>query len=157
MAADPKQLAFESRRISILMEQRTDQSMSRLGLSTAQAHILLFILHHSDRGTSLTELHRAFGYSMASLCGILKRMRKNGFVRTEPCPEDDRRKLLFCTEKGAQLEPVLGRTLCEASLATYRGFSREELSELSRLQKKILANLHDIEPIKKKDQEVSAL
>ena len=87
MAVDLRRLATESRRTSIQLEQFIDRYTEKLGLSAAQAHILLYILHHSDLGTSLTQMHREFGYAMPSLCGMLKRLQKNGFVQTAACQD----------------------------------------------------------------------
>lgn len=143
MAIDIRRLAVDSRRTSIQLEQFADRYTEKLGLSAAQAHILLYILHHSDPGTSLTQMHREFGYAMPSLCSMLKRMQKNGFVRAAPCQEDGRRKLLFSTEKAAALEPVLIQALNASSRAAFRDFSEEELGQLSRLQKKMRANLSE--------------
>lgn len=143
MAVDLRRLAVESRRMSIRLEQFTDQYTARLGLSAAQAHILLYVVHHSDPGTSLTQMHREFGYAMPSLCGMLKRLQKNGFVQVTPCQEDGRRKLLSSTEKAAALEPVLVKALDQASQALFRDFSEEELGRLSRLHQKMLCNLTD--------------
>lgn len=73
-----------------------------------QAHILQYILRHREHGTSLTAIHRDFGYSMATLSGMLKRLREKGYIRTETCAVDDRRKLLYPTEKGVQVQEFLG-------------------------------------------------
>lgn len=143
MAVDPGRLAVDSRRMSIRLEQFTDRYTEKLGLSAAQAHMLLYILHHSDPGTSLTQMHREFGYAKPSLCGMLKRLQKNGFVQVTPCREDGRRKLLSSTVKAAALEPVLVQAFRDSIEALYRGFSEEELGQLHRLQQKMLGNLSD--------------
>lgn len=141
MAVDLGRLAVDSRRMSIQLEQFTDRYTEALGLSAAQAYLLLYILHHSDSGTSLTQMHREFGFAKPSLCGMLKRLQKNGFIQVAPCQEDGRRKLLSSTAKAAALEPVLARTLDSSSRAVYQGFSEEELAQLFRLQQKMLSNL----------------
>ena len=93
-------LIQENRQINIQLEQSGNRAMAQKGLTAIQAHILLYILDHSDRGISLTDIHREFGYSMAALSGLVKRLREKGYVRVEPCAQDDRRKLLFGTGKG---------------------------------------------------------
>ena len=143
MAVDLRRLATESRRTSIQLEQFIDRYTEKLGLSAAQAHILLYILHHSDLGTSLTQMHREFGYAMPSLCGMLKRLQKNGFVQTAACQEDGRRKLLSSTEKAAALEPQLVEALNESNRALFRGFTEEELLQFHRLQRRMLQNISD--------------
>lgn len=141
MTVDLGRLAVDSRRMSIQLEQFTERYTEKLGLSAAQAHLLLYILHHSEPGTSLTQMHREFGYAKPSLSGMLKRLQKNGFVQAAPCQEDGRRKLLSSTKKAAALEPVLVQALESSNRALYRGFSEEELRQLHRLQQKMLGNL----------------
>lgn len=141
MKTDRRTLALENRRISIRTELLTDQLLSRAGLTAAQAHMLFFILGHSAKGTSLTDIHREFGFSKATLCRILKQLRQTGYVRVEPCAEDERRKLLFGTEKSARMEHELDQAVCQAWDQVYDGFSEAELQELDRLQKKMMRNL----------------
>ena len=141
MREDRRTLVLETRRIGIRLEILTDQIMAQKGLSAAQGHILLFILSRARDGTSLTEIHQEFGYSMASLSGILKRLRKSGYVRVEPCLEDNRRKLLFCTEQAVELEQFLANAITATCDQAYQGFSDGELAQLDRLQKKVMRNL----------------
>ena len=98
MELDRDTLARDNRQISIQMERRVNEALAQRGLTAVQAHMLLHILRRPEEGTSLTELHREFGYSMASLSGLIKRLREKGYVRVERCAGDDRRMLLFPTE-----------------------------------------------------------
>ena len=141
MGVDRDAMVRDDRQIGIQMERAANRAMARLGLTAMQAKMLLYILDHSDRGTSLTEIHREFGYSMAALCGLAKRLREKGYIRVEPCAGDDRRKLLFGTGKGEQVREVLDRALMEIQDRLYDGFTQEELAAMDRLQKKMLRNL----------------
>ena len=69
-------LIQENRQINIQLEQSGNRAMAQKGLTAIQAHILLYILDHSDRGISLTDIHREFGYSMAAMSGLVKRLRE---------------------------------------------------------------------------------
>lgn len=138
---DREQILRDNRRICIQMEQWANSSLARWELTAIQAQILLYILARSDQGTSLTSLHRDFGYSMAALSGMLKRLKEKGYVRVEHCAGDDRRKLLFATEKATQLQDFLSHTTGQIQHRLYGCFSQEELATLDRLQKKLLNNL----------------
>ena len=129
-------LIQENRQINIQLEQAGNRAMAQKGLTAIQAHVLLYILDHSERGISLTDIHREFGYSMAA-----KRLREKDYVRVEPCARDDRRKILFGTDKGKEAREFLDHAICEAQDQLYAGFSPEELATLGRLQKKMLRNL----------------
>lgn len=139
--AEQRRILRENRWICIQMEQYVNHCLAPAGLTAIQAYILLYILRHSVQGTSLTAIHREFGYSMATLSGMLKRLRSKGYVRSEPCGEDDRRKLLFGTEKGQQLQTFLDSSICRAQDQLCSHLSQEDLAALSRLQGKMLENL----------------
>ena len=144
MEIDRSELIRDNRQINIQMERAANQIIAREGLTGIQAHLLLYILDHSETGTSLTDIHREFGYSMAALSGLVKRLREKGYVRVEPCVQDDRRKLLFGTRKGEEVRDFLDRTILRAQDQLYREFSAQELAELDRLQKKMLHNLSEL-------------
>ena len=144
METDRSAMVRDNRQISIQLELLANRVMAQKGLTTIQAHMLLYILAHSAQGTSLTDIHREFGYSMAALSGLVKRLREKGYVRVEPCVQDDRRKLLFSTRKGEEVRDFLDRTILRAQDQLYREFSAQELAELDRLQKKMLRNLSEL-------------
>ena len=144
METDRGAMVRDNRQISIQLELLANRVMAQKGLTTIQAHMLLYILAHSAQGTSLTDIHREFGYSMAALSGLVKRLREKGYVRVEPCVQDDRRKLLFGTRKGEEVRDFLDRTILRAQDQLYREFSAQELAELDRLQKKMLHNLSEL-------------
>ena len=144
METDRSAMVRDNRQISIQLELLANRVMAQKGLTTIQAHMLLYILAHSAQGTSLTDIHREFGYSMAALSGLVKRLREKGYVRVEPCVRDDRRKLLFGTRKGEEVRDFLDRTILRAQDRLYREFSAQELAELDRLQKKMLHNLSEL-------------
>ena len=125
MEWDRSRMARDNRLIGIQQEKLADRVMGRKGLTAAQAFMLWYILRHAEEGTSLTAMHREFGYSKAAISSSLKNLREKGYVRMERCLEDDRRKLLFATEAGRQLE----------------GFIETSADWICRLQKKMHRNL----------------
>lgn len=138
---DREQILRDNRRICIQMEQWANAFLAHRGLTATQAQILMFILSRSGQGTSLTAIHQEFGGSMAALSSMVKRLKEKGYVRVEQCAGDDRRKLLFATEKAKEVEEFLCHTTCQIRQRLYSCFSQEELSTLDRLQKKMLSNL----------------
>ena len=73
-------LIQENRQINIQLEQAGNRAMAQKGLTAIQAHVLLYILDHSEQGISLTDIHREFGYSMAAMSGLVKRLREKEYV-----------------------------------------------------------------------------
>ena len=140
-AAEQRQILRKNRWICIQMEQYINRCLAPVGLTAIQAYILLYILRHSDQGTSLTAIHQEFGYSMPTLSSMLKRLKEKGYVRVEHCAGDDRRKLLFATEKATRVRDSLSHTTGRIQRQLYGCFSQEELATLDRLQKKLLNNI----------------
>ena len=123
MTMDRSRLTLDSRQICIQMDQLANQSLAEADVTGVQAHALLYILRHSEMGTSVTALHQASGYSKATISNIIKRL------------------LLFSTEKGRQVQRFLEDSIRDAEEWLYRGFSSQELSTLDHLQKRMLQNL----------------
>lgn len=138
---DRSQLIRDNRWISIQMEQWVNRTLEPVGLTAAQASILLHVLNQGEEGTSLTAIHRAFGYSMPTLSGMLKRLREKGYLRVEPCADDDRCKKLLGTEKGRRLRRELEERSRQMEERLYSCFTSQELRDLDALQRKLLGHL----------------
>lgn len=141
MSVNRERMTRDNRLISIQLEQCANRALAQEGLTSVQAQILLHILRHSEKGTSLTAIHRESGYSMAAISSLIKRLREKGYVRVEPLAGDDRCKLLFGTDKGKQVQTFLDASMRKTQDCLFQGFSQEDLDTLDRLQKKMLANL----------------
>ncbi len=141
MDVDLGEMVTDSRLIGMQLSARGSKALSNQGLTGIQARVLLYILEHSKRGTSLTEIHRETGYSMAATSGLIKRLREKDYVRVEACKLDERRKLLFATEKGERVHESIDAGIKSLPKVLYNGFTDDELVTLNRLQKKILKNL----------------
>ena len=141
MDVDLGEMVTDSRLIGMQISARGSRALSREGLTAIQARVLLYILVRSKRGTSLTEIHRETGYSMAATSGLIKRLREKDYVRVEACKLDERRKLLFPTEKGERVRESINTAMSNRPKELYNGFTDDELVMLNQLQKKILKNL----------------
>lgn len=148
---EQSQLLRDNRWICIQMEQCANRALAPLGITAVQAHLLLFILDHGEEGLSLTAIHRTFGYSMATLSGMLKRLREKGYLRVEHCVNDDRRKLLFGTEKSQRDRKGLERAVRMSERQLYGCFSQEELQTLDSMQQKLLRHLSTLAEEKRKE------
>ena len=144
MCVDLSAMVRDNRQISIRMEQLAGQMLATQGLTGIQAQILRAILQRGDAGTSLTRLHRETGYSMAALSALIKRLREKGYVRAEPCAQDDRRKQLCGTEAGFCLQRTLDASFQRLEARLCQGFSQEELETMARLQRRLLQTLNGI-------------
>ena len=138
---DQERILRDNRRISIQLEQIVNNAVAPWGLTAAQTQVLLHVLRHSDRGTTLTQIHREFGYSMPALSAPIKRLKDKGFIRSEHWEGDDRRKLLFATPSALALQQRLDRSSDQVRQQLCRCFTPQELYDLDRLQRKLLSSL----------------
>ena len=138
---DQERLLQDGRWLYIQLEQCVSRRLAPRGITAVQSHILLFLLCREEQGTPPTDTHRPPGYTTAPPPGMVKRLREKGYIRVERCEEDDRRRLLFATEKARQLWPALEETIQGVHSRLYDGFSQEELSALDHLQGKRLQRL----------------
>lgn len=145
MDIDLGEMLRDSRRISNQLHRRGSRALAEQGITDVQARVILYLLKHADTGASLTDVHRELHFSMAAASGLIKRLREKGYIRVEACALDERRKLLYVTEKGSRVREVLDSTLRAIPYQLYRGFTEEEVATLHRLQKKMLRNLEQSE------------
>ena len=145
MDIDLGEMLRDSRCISNQLHRRGSRALAERGITDVQARVILYLLKHADTGASLTDVHRELHFSMAAASGLIKRLREKGYIRVEACALDERRKLLYVTEKGSRVREVLDSTLKAIPDQLYRGFTEEEVATLHRLQKKMLQNLEQSE------------
>lgn len=147
------QLYRDSRWICIQVEQQLNRCLAPKGITAVQANILLYILRQGGQGVSLTDIHRTFGYSMATLSSMAKRLREKGYIRAERCRGDERCHLLLGTEKGLRLREELEEAISAAEKRLFCGFSPEELTALGDLQEKLIRNLAAFEEKRQKEEQ----
>lgn len=71
---DHGRLSQTCRQICVQTERLVNRVLDREELTAVQAYVLRYILYRNQRGTSLTEIHKAFGCSMATLSSVVKRL-----------------------------------------------------------------------------------
>ena len=143
--------ALENRQLHIQMERIESRIMAQKGLTAALANVLLYVLDHEEQGVSLTDVQRKFRCSMGAMSELMKRLREKGYVQVKPCPQDERRKILFGSGKGKEVREFLNREIGKMQDQLYFGFSAEELDMLDHLQKKMLQNLSALKENRNKE------
>lgn len=121
-----------------------DESSS---LSFAQTCLLAELFHLKRTGTeraSLSVLAEKTGFSKATVCAALKKLRKTGYIHMQMDDVDNRRKEILLTEQAWAVEnrveqavTALNRTLCA-------GIPPEDLQTMEKALQKILQNAKDI-------------
>ena len=144
--SDYQNMALTARKIGVRMELRFNEALAQEKLTAPQALVVLYILAQGEQGSSLTDLSERSGYSKGTLSAVVKRLRQMGYLRCEPCMEDDRRRRRRATEQSRRAGPRAREALGRAEAQFYRGISREDLQTLERLQLQLLENLSQTAP-----------
>ena len=94
---------------------------------------------------SIIGRERTYGYE------IVERLREKGYLRVEHCVDDDRRKLLFGTEKSQRDREGLERAVRLSERKLYGCFSKDELRTLDGMQQKLLRHLSALSEERRKE------
>ena len=117
-------------------------------LSLAQIYLLneLFQLERTGRESlSLSALSRENGFSKATVCATLKKLRKGGFVRMQTDDADNRRKEISLTQEAWQLEPYITQYISELDRTLCAGISSKDLKTMEQSLQVILQNTKNSE------------
>lgn len=126
-------------------EKRPDEISE---LSLAQIYLLgeLFQLERTGREPlSLSTLSRENGFSKATVCATLKKLRKGGFVRMQTDDADNRRKEISLTQEAWQLEPYITRYISALDRTLCAGISSKDLKTMEQSLQVILQNTKNSE------------
>ena len=91
-----------------------------------------------DVGTcSQNQLARLVALDAATINGVLDRLRKRGFITSQPDPSDGRQRVTALTAKGRQIADQAVKTAKQITIDTLSPLNATERKQLSRLLKKI--------------------
>lgn len=103
------------------------------GLTPTQFSTLVRLAENG--ACSQNQLGRLAAMDIATIKGVVDRLRQKGFVRTAPSRDDRRRNIVSLTEEGADtLERMIaaGRVITEETLAPLNPSERRNLIKLLR-------------------------
>ena len=93
----------------------------------------LLILLWKEEGLSQRELAHKMGIKPSTLNVTIGRLEKNGFIRKENDPKDQRKSLIYFTEEGKRTFRVLKKRMDCLQMQILDAFSEEEKIEFCRL------------------------
>jgi len=106
---------------------------------------LMFSLDRRN-GQSQKELAEQLDIKAATLTVMINRMEKNGLVRREADPEDQRVSRIYMTDKGFETLQVVRETLDRLEQQAIAGLTEEEISLLRSLLHRIKHNVRSMAP-----------
>lgn len=120
-----------------------DSLLSRNGIANIGQPVILSILSQQEDGTiqSQKELARKLRVSPATVTVSLKSMERDGYVKKLSNAEDLRCKPISITEKGMRAARLIDEVFETLDHGMYRGFSPEELEQISDFYRRMIDNL----------------
>lgn len=133
------------------MQHRADRTQIA-DITPAQAILLHALLEREKEETCAADLCEASGLSRASISGMLKLLKKKGYLTMEYIPKDERRKRIILTEKARRIQEQLNQEMKEQWECMRRGVSEEKIVVLEDILKKMIHNLKDDSETDKKER-----
>lgn len=127
------------KKLNLAIESYANERMADKGLTSAQGHVLMYILEHRD--ICSTHIHNELGISRGTVSGLLKKLRDKGYIQLSRCVKDDRQKIIQVTDKARVLKEALDE--CRETLETqvFCGLTHQEKQTLLDLQRRMLRNM----------------
>lgn len=136
-----ERLGLLIKRISHLAKKDTDNAMKKWDLTMSQAMVLEYLNNAPSQELTQRDIEQHFNLQHPTVSGIIKRLEKNGFIRTAINTNDRRVKDIFQTDKARQLD-VKAKMHQERMEETFvKGLSPEEIDTLRGLLTRLLNNI----------------
>ena len=120
-----------------------NRKMQSYQLTCTQSDAIRYILKNSEKKqVSAADLMEQLGLSQSTVAGVLKRLEEKELILRRTSPEDQRKVLLFPTEKGLELRKILKENARHTEETLIRGMSEEEVIEFDRLLSLALENIN---------------
>ena len=131
--------------IHMLSHQLKRQSASYeldCGLTTAQKHVLEFILFRSLEGNVYQkDIEENFRIRRSSASGMLQLLEKNGFIRRENVKQDARLKKIVPTKKAEALRDIIQQNINEMEAQLREGIPEVNFTIGMDVLRQMLYNL----------------
>lgn len=120
-------IGFRIKKINDLLAKRADRTMQEMGVTFAQHHALVYLVHQKDYTSTLKDMEHTFMVSQATMAGIVKRMEEKGYVQSFGSEMDKRIKLVRLTNKGEEICKVSRKLMEESEMKMRSLYSEEEM------------------------------
>lgn len=130
-------LAARSQMLALEGYRQLMDSMSRIGLTTPQASVLMMISRFAGRA-KMSDLARHIQASAANLTGIVDRLTAAGLVTRERDVADRRAVYVELTEAGRRKVEAIAAQRKATMVEMMAGFSDEEVAQFNEFLRRFL-------------------
>lgn len=134
-------LLVQLRRLCLTVERHSRSELEPLGLNSAQALVLAWLLDQQGGQICASQLHRQWGLSRAAISATLKNLQQGGYLEVGLCPGDERKKQIVPTRKARELQAQIEAGAGREQAQMCAGLSRRELLDFERCLERMLQNL----------------
>lgn len=115
--------------------------LEKFGLFRGQPPIL-FILGKED-GQTQKELADKMEVNPATICKMVNRMEKNGFITKKKDKVDKRITRVYLTPYAIGVKSEVEETVDELEKKVFKGFDKKEIDQLNTYFERMIKNLHE--------------
>ncbi len=133
--------AFLLGRVARLFTRRADDRLRELGFGAAHVPVLRALKDGDAK--SQTELAAFAKIEQPTMAQMLARMERDGVVRRSPNPADGRSNLYALTDRALAKVAAARGVVVRGSAELLAGLSAAEVSQLTILLQRMIANLDD--------------
>lgn len=134
-------LLAQLRQLSLTVERHSRSELEPLGLNSAQALVLAWLLDQRGGPACASQLHRQWGLSRAAISATLKNLQQAGYLEVALCPGDERKKQIVPTRKARDLQAQIEAGACREQARMCAGLSRRQLRDFEECLERMLQNL----------------
>ena len=117
------------------------QRLAEKGLPNfASSHGFILFQLSLQNDITMKELAQRINRDKSTTTVLVRKLEEEGFVKSEPCPDDARSKLVSLTEKGLKYNEITAALSGELLKTFYRGFSEDEQRQVCGYLTRIAGN-----------------
>lgn len=121
-----------------------NQKYQFMGLTAAQSETVAYILkNYEDKELTANDVIKDLRLSQSTVAGIISRLEIKGLIVRKTHENDNRKSIIYPTEKGIELEEMLKEKAVETEAILLQGMSKEEQEEFNRLLQIALDNANN--------------
>ncbi|MBC1813686.1 MarR family winged helix-turn-helix transcriptional regulator [Listeria booriae] len=113
------------------------------GLGVGQLRYITTLYHHG--GLSQDTIVKRFMVDKANVARHIQRLEDLGMIRREVDQTDKRKHLIYLTEKGEEMQPIIEETMKAWSGILTDGFTEEEREQLVHLLVRMAENAQNFQ------------
>ncbi len=129
-------------KLSNKLRRKLDLLFSKEDFSGSQGRTLYFLLSQSG-DIYQKDIEEEYSLRPSTATELLKQMEKNGLIRRQSVPQDNRLKKIVLTEKALSHRQQVFSELTALEETLVKGISQEDLKVFFRVTEKMMDNLSE--------------